>query len=197
MSKINDDANRLVKLNRVDWPALRELYIRNWPEHIMGFFTVDNFIRWTEKKPSDVQNVCIYSLDGDWSDGTFICTVSKNTRQTMQNNYVSYSIYLPHTQHRNQLFINTLNPSIDRLCKLVSLVDWSVKPLCCTILNKHRKAIDTNIAENRLETFYDSFELNVYYMPSEKAANLEIKYLNLVFWIMFLIIIVFSVVHQK
>lgn len=175
MSEAIEVANQLVKLDRADWPSLRELYIRNWPVHFIGYLTVDTFIRWTKKQP-DIQDVCIYSLNGDWSDGTFICTVSKYTiliKCAFANQICSlYRIF--HTQHRNQLFINTLNPSIDRLCALVSLVDWSVTPLCSTILNKHRAAIDKTVADNRLGTFYDTLT-NVYYMPSKEAANLIIK----------------------
>lgn len=75
MSKLNEDTNQLVEVERNKWPALRDLYQSDWPEHFLGFLTVDTFIRWTEKQPN-IKNLCIYSLNGDWSDGTFVCVVS-------------------------------------------------------------------------------------------------------------------------
>lgn len=75
MTKYDAENNQLVEVNRGDWTALRDLYRRDWPEHFLGFLTVDTFIRWTEQRP-DIKHLSIYSLNGDWSDGTFVCVVS-------------------------------------------------------------------------------------------------------------------------
>lgn len=77
-------------------------------------------------------------------------------------------------QHRYQLFINTLNPSIDRLCTAVALLDWSVGLKCSTILGKHRLAIDKMISFHDLKMDFDSFT-HLYYMTSDKAANLNVR----------------------
>lgn len=77
MSESNGNTinNQLVKVNHADWPALRDLYRSDWPEHFLGFSTVDTFIRWTEQQP-DIKNLAIYSLNGNWADGTFVCVVN-------------------------------------------------------------------------------------------------------------------------
>lgn len=70
------EINELVEIERSELPLLRDLFLLNWPEHMIGYYTVDNFIRWYEKD-SQIKNLVIYSLNGDWSDGTFVAIVSK------------------------------------------------------------------------------------------------------------------------
>lgn len=70
------EADNLVEINRSDLPKLRDLYLINWPENMEGYYTVDNFIRWLEKK-STIKHLTFYCLNGDWSDGTFVAIVKK------------------------------------------------------------------------------------------------------------------------
>lgn len=72
-----NNSNKLVEIKPSEWKKLRDLYTSNWPLDIIGYFTVDNFIRWYEKDPN-VKNLKFYSLNDDWSDGTFICLVKYN-----------------------------------------------------------------------------------------------------------------------
>lgn len=65
----------LCKITSDNWTELRDKFLINWPINMMGYYTVDNFIRWTQKEPN-VKNVEFFSLDGDWSDGTFAAIVS-------------------------------------------------------------------------------------------------------------------------
>lgn len=66
----------LIEINRSDLSQLRDLYLVDWPENILGYYTVDNFIRWFEKE-STIKNLIVYSLNGDWTDGTFVAIVRK------------------------------------------------------------------------------------------------------------------------
>lgn len=69
--------HQLLEIPAGDWPALRDLFAPNWPEHILGYSIVRNFIEWREKNAGeDIRNLKLYSLDGDWqSDGTFLVVV--------------------------------------------------------------------------------------------------------------------------
>lgn len=69
------ESDHLVEINRSELPQLRDLYLVNWPENMQGYYTVDNFIRWFEKKPI-IKNLVFYCLNGDWSDGTFVAIVN-------------------------------------------------------------------------------------------------------------------------
>lgn len=66
----------LVAIPRPDWPALRDLYRRDWPLHFVGFQTIDALISWTKLHPA-IGHLQVYALNGDWSDGTFVVAVSE------------------------------------------------------------------------------------------------------------------------
>lgn len=79
--------NRLVPLPRSDWPALRNLYRRDWPKHLLGYQLVDGFIRWIALEPGIV-DLEIFSLNGDWmGDGTFVAAVSVKYKYKICKNY--------------------------------------------------------------------------------------------------------------
>lgn len=67
--------NRAIKIEYQDWPKLRKLYLPERPETILGLCTLSNYIRWHEKQ-SSIESLAIYSLNGDWSDGTFVVVVT-------------------------------------------------------------------------------------------------------------------------
>lgn len=68
----------LQEIPHSEWAALRDLFTPNWPEHILGYSIVDNFINWRVKNGNkDIRNIRFLSLNGDWkSDGTFLAIVS-------------------------------------------------------------------------------------------------------------------------
>lgn len=68
--------DKLVEIPCSEWTTLRDMYLRDWPTHMVGYNTVDNYIRWN-KIQSDINKLHFYSLNGDWQrDGTFIVVVS-------------------------------------------------------------------------------------------------------------------------
>lgn len=85
-------ADKLVEIERHDWPALRDLFAPNSPKTFIAHSAVDNFIRWTDQQP-DISNIVFYSLNGDWSDGTFAVIVS-HSRWIFNNHSNLYSIIL-------------------------------------------------------------------------------------------------------
>lgn len=68
-------SEKIIEIPTENWPELRDLYLSEWPVNMLGYYTVDNFIKWVEKEP-DIKNLHVYSLNGDWSDGTFAIVVS-------------------------------------------------------------------------------------------------------------------------
>lgn len=67
-------SNKLVEIQTKNWLQLRNLYAPNGPHTFLGYNLVDNYVRWLEKD-SNLKNIIFYSLNGDWSDGTFIVIV--------------------------------------------------------------------------------------------------------------------------
>lgn len=60
-----------------NWLQLKALYLPETPETILGLSTINNYIRWNELD-SKIDNLVFYSLNGDWSDGTFAVVVCKS-----------------------------------------------------------------------------------------------------------------------
>lgn len=67
--------DKLVKIKRKEWPKLRDLYSTHLSDSHIGYYTLDNYIRWLTQD-SKVKNIAIYCLNGDFSDGTFVAVVS-------------------------------------------------------------------------------------------------------------------------
>lgn len=70
--------NKLVKIGKSEYFALRDMYYPFRSTSHIGYSTMDNYIRWFEQDPN-IQNVAVYCLNGDYSDGTFVAIVSNVT----------------------------------------------------------------------------------------------------------------------
>lgn len=73
-------SEELIEVPHCDWIQLRDLFIVNWPEHILGYSIVNNFLEWHQKcdKSSGIRNLKLFSLNGDWRrDGTFLVIVGE------------------------------------------------------------------------------------------------------------------------
>lgn len=70
--------DRLIEVPRADLQRLRDLYLPDWPLHIAGYSVVETCVRWIRQHGAERASRWfeIYSLNGDWSDGTFVCVVS-------------------------------------------------------------------------------------------------------------------------
>jgi hypothetical protein len=68
--------DQLTEIPHASLPDLRDLYKKDWPTNHVGYYTVDNYIRWLAVEPA-IKNLNIYALNADWSDGTFLIVVSK------------------------------------------------------------------------------------------------------------------------
>lgn len=77
MSKMTD---RPVEIEPKDWQKLKNLYTPDGLKNYIAYTTIDNYIRWFEQAPN-VKHVKIFSLNGDFSDGTFVVTVNISSDQ--------------------------------------------------------------------------------------------------------------------
>lgn len=68
--------DQIVEIESKDWKNLRDLFLKEWPNNEVGYYTINNFIRWIEIEPN-TKNLHIFSLNGDWSDGTFAVIVNR------------------------------------------------------------------------------------------------------------------------
>lgn len=66
--------DKLVEIPLDDLIALREKYLLRLADQGLGFFILNNYIKWLQQDPN-VVNFHAYSLNGDWSDGTFVTIV--------------------------------------------------------------------------------------------------------------------------
>lgn len=67
--------DRRVEIARKDWPKLRDLYTPEKSRSYMAYTALENYIHWVTVDPN-VKHVNIYSLNGDFSDGTFAIIVN-------------------------------------------------------------------------------------------------------------------------
>lgn len=69
--------NKLVPIPVNDLPKLRDLYLKDWPKNYTGYHTIDNYYRWFNQDSTLQTSIQVYSLNGDWNDGTFMILVCK------------------------------------------------------------------------------------------------------------------------
>lgn len=67
--------DRLIDIPIDDLSLLRDLYKIDWPKYSIGYGTVDTYVRWLNQDPK-IPHLRILSLNGDWSDGTFVIIAS-------------------------------------------------------------------------------------------------------------------------
>lgn len=66
--------DHLIEIKCNDWIKLKEIFSPETPKSVIGLQTINNYIRWIEID-SNIENLHFYSLNGDWSDGTFVVKV--------------------------------------------------------------------------------------------------------------------------
>lgn len=67
-------SDKLTEIARNDLFQLRILYSPDESKNYTSFTAIDTYIRWFEQDPN-VKHIKFFSLNGDFSDGTFVVTV--------------------------------------------------------------------------------------------------------------------------
>lgn len=68
------EGDRITEISSTDWITLRNKYLINWPQHCLGYYSIDNYIKWIRRNPQ-INDLAFYALNGDWMDGTFAIIV--------------------------------------------------------------------------------------------------------------------------
>ncbi|XP_061511638.1 uncharacterized protein LOC1275478 [Anopheles gambiae] len=139
--------DRLVEIPRSDWEEWRDLYKRDWPRHEIAFNLVQNYINWS-KHDRKIKDLVLYSLNGSWREnGTFVII------------------------DRIDLYMHTLDESLDTLRRALELVDWDyyyVAVMCEheALLFDTFKKLNVRVGIGRANT--------VYFLPKEEALKFNV-----------------------
>ncbi|XP_049548226.1 uncharacterized protein LOC125959445 [Anopheles darlingi] len=145
-----DTTDLLTIIPANDWAQLRDLYLKNWPEHHVAYATIDNYLRWYEKDPA-IKNLTIYCLNGSWrEDGTYLVV------------------------DRYELLIYSLDPTNRTLARALPLLDWSGGLKVSSLLARHRQPVIDVITAKGLTKEYD-LETYLYFMPKEQCNALLLQ----------------------
>lgn len=68
--------DKLTKIDKQDLPLLKKLYTPNGKKSYTAYTTIDTYIGWFEQDPNLQSHISFFSLNGDFSRGTFVVTVS-------------------------------------------------------------------------------------------------------------------------
>lgn len=155
--------NYLAEINRRDLSILKNLYKSNGTKSYISYMTLDNYMRWFDQDP-DVNHIKVFCLNGEYSDGTFVLTVSVKVAPNYQG--IPFNLLVLHTtiyrviasqisQDRNRAYTDTLNESSDRLFELLQLIDYSkgfrflgIRPEIRMILKKSLQQINIEIVSD-------------------------------------------------
>jgi len=141
--------DKLAIISFNDLKKLRDLYLKDWPENFHGYYTLDNYVRWM-KADSKIQNLKCYSLNGDWSDGTFI----------ILDRYI--------------LLVNSLSDSHERLRRALTLLDWTKGFEIAGLQEKHRAAVLEAINIKGVEIEPEEMTYS-YFLGKDQGKQLKIK----------------------
>ncbi|XP_053661853.1 uncharacterized protein LOC128711012 [Anopheles marshallii] len=139
--------DRLVEIPRNDWEEWRDLYKRDWPRHEIAFNLVQNYIDWS-KRDRKIKDLALYSLNGTWREnGTFVII------------------------DRIDLYMHTLDESLDTLRRALELVDWDyyyVAVMCEyeTLLYSTFKKLNVRLSV--------AFPNIMYFLPKEEGLKVNV-----------------------
>ncbi|XP_041450686.1 uncharacterized protein LOC111081011 [Drosophila obscura] len=133
-----------------DLRELQRLYLIDWPRHCVGYFWLDNYLRWLKDDPQ-IRHLTFYTLDNDWaSDGLFLLV------------------------HRYQLFFCNLSRRRPQLERALRLLDWSAGYKVSAIHAEHHLVYRQLLAELRLGMDREKNTI-MYHLSCERAKQLEIE----------------------
>lgn len=124
--------NILVQIPIEDWPKLRDLY-KDRKLEPSGFNLLQNFISWLQQDSSLKNAVKLYSLNSDWSDGTFILQ-----------------------DHKDYIYMNTLEDTQDRLLTALKCLDGNAQLVLSGFPLRIKKTVDnylTSLGINKDSSF--------------------------------------------
>lgn len=92
--------DHVVEIQHNDWTNLKKLYTPDGLKNFsIAYMAIENYIRWVEQSPDESEHIKFFCLNGDFSDGTFVITVS----------FVSFD---------NKRFYSQQKPFLGSLCRI-------------------------------------------------------------------------------
>ncbi|XP_031627117.1 uncharacterized protein LOC116343273 [Contarinia nasturtii] len=143
------ETDQLVQIQRKDLRKLQNLYTPDGTKNYIAYMTISNYIRWLEQNPK-LNDVKFYSLNGNFSDGTFLVT----------DGYAAS--------------VDTFNESYDRLYRLLKLVDYSKNYFFMSIRTEIKPIFKRALEEVNIEITLDEPAL-LYYLPKNNALKFNIQ----------------------
>lgn len=67
--------SQLTEISRKNLQSLRDLYTPDGKKYYTTYTAINNYCEWFKQNP-DLKNIHFYCLNGDFSKGTFVVTVS-------------------------------------------------------------------------------------------------------------------------
>lgn len=83
--------DHLVEIEPKDLYNLKNLYHPDGTKSYIAYLTIDNYIRWFEQDPH-LKNVKVFCLNGDYTDGTFVLTVSETVATKLNHLMYTYQM---------------------------------------------------------------------------------------------------------
>lgn len=68
--------DRVVEIQYNDLANLKRLYTPGGSKSYIAYMAIENYIRWLDQNPNESNYIKFFCLNGDFSDGTFVVTVS-------------------------------------------------------------------------------------------------------------------------
>lgn len=166
--------NKLTEINRKDLPLLQRLYNPNEPDTYIAYTTIDTYIGWFEQNPSlNNDKVKFYCLNGDFSHGTFVVTVSDKTIIGRTSHGLKHFVSFQ-DDYTHSAYADTLSENTDELFQLLLLIDYSIGYLFCALGEGPESALKQALKHKNVEHFPD-FPSVFYRLPKEKALEFDIQ----------------------
>lgn len=142
--------DKLKPINREDWPALRDMFQSEWPQHELGYNTIQNYINWVAIDPK-IKQLQILGLNDNWRDnGTFIVV------------------------DRYQIYMYSLDESGDSLKRALLLLDWDYSYLIVSAQESKREVIREALRSCNVDFQWEADSIK-YELLKEDCLKLEIS----------------------
>lgn len=164
--------DHLVGIERKHWQTLRDFYSPKSPETYLSYSLLDYYIRWSEREPESV-DIVFYSLNGDWSDGSFVAIWELQNVRKRFNDDIQLLYYF-NFQDRNVVYPSSLDVTHARLLRLLRTVDFT-KGLYFRYVKDNASASLLEMIKLKNHILVGR-PLNMmwYHLPQSKALSFEI-----------------------
>ena len=164
--------DHLVEIQQSDLPLLKKLYTPDRLKSYIAYMAIENYARWLEQNSEESKNIKFYCLNGDFSDGTFVVTVStcytKNT--TNLKSLITYNFGFSIEKELTYAYADTLNESFENLHRLIQLIDYSKGYFFSSIRAELRPVIMDALEKIKIGSIHH-WQTSLYHLPKKDALK--------------------------